>query len=68
MVMKNSILFVTLNILLTGSFAASEAQESIKAKTVMTIEQKIARFAPTEISADISKLSPGDKKSIRQDH
>jgi hypothetical protein len=30
----------------------------------MTLHQKIARFAPTEISADISKLSPGDRKAL----
>ena len=64
--MKNPILFITLNVLLAVSFVASEAQESIKVKTAMTLEQKIARFAPTEISADITKLSPGDKKALNK--
>ena len=66
MIMKNSILFIILNILLVISFIASEAQELIKAKTGMTLEQKIARFAPTEISADITKLSSGDSKALNK--
>jgi len=32
----------------------------------MTLGQKIARFAPTEISADISALSPGDTKALHK--
>jgi hypothetical protein len=64
--MKNPIFFVTLNVLLAILFVACEAQESIKAKTAMTLEQKIARFAPTEISADITKLSPGDAKALNK--
>ena len=64
--MKNPILFITLTILLAISFVASEAQGSIKVKTAMTLEQKIARFAPTEISADITKLSPGDSKALNK--
>ena len=32
----------------------------------MTLEQKIARFVPTEISADITKLSPGDTKTLHK--
>ncbi len=64
--MKNPILFITTIVLLAVSFFASEAQESIKAKTAMTLEQKIARFVPTEISADISKLSPGDSKALNK--
>ena len=64
--MKNPFLFITLNILLASVFVAGEAQESIKAKTSMTLEQKIARFAPTEISADITKLSTGDAKALHK--
>ncbi len=30
----------------------------------MTLKQKIARFSPTDISADVSKLSAGDKKAL----
>ncbi len=37
-----------------------------KKKLQMTLEQKIARFVPTEISADISKLSPGDIKALNK--
>ena len=56
MVMKNPNLLITLTILLPISFVAIEAQELFKAKTAMTIEQKIDRFAPTEISADSTTL------------
>jgi hypothetical protein len=44
----------------------SKAQELNKVKTTMTLEQKIARFAPTEISADITKLTPGDAKALNK--
>ncbi|MGD1046406.1 MAG: hypothetical protein ABR936_13935 [Bacteroidota bacterium] len=64
--MKNPILFITINVLLGVSFVASEAQESIKTKTAMTLEQKIARFTPTEISADITKLSVDDAKALNK--
>jgi hypothetical protein len=64
--MKNPIVFITLTVLLIVSFVACKTQESIKEKTAMTLEQKIARFAPTEISADITKLSPGDSKALRK--
>ena len=64
--MKKPIACITLIVSLTVLFVASEAQESIKAKTVMTLEQKIARFVPTEISADISILSPGDTKALHK--
>ena len=62
--MKNPILFITLFILFSILFGTAEAQESMKTKTPMTLEQKIARFAPTDISADITKLSPGDTKAL----
>ena len=64
--MKNPILFITLIVLLAVSFIACKTQESIKEKTAMTLEQKIARFAPIEISADITKLSPGDTKALKK--
>lgn len=64
--MKNPILLITLTVLLAISFVTSEAQELIKVKTAMTLEQKIARFAPTEISADITNLSPGDVKALNK--
>jgi hypothetical protein len=64
--MKNPILFITLNLLLAISFVVSEAQESIKLKSTMTLEQKIARFAPTDITADITSLPPGDTKALHK--
>ena len=62
--MKSTNLFITLTVLLAISFVSSEAQEQFMANTEMTIEQKIARFAPTEISADTAKLTSGDKKAL----
>jgi hypothetical protein len=44
----------------------SEAQEPIKERTALLLKQKIARFAPTEISADITKLSAGDAKALNK--
>jgi hypothetical protein len=66
MVMKNPILCILFIALLAVSFIPGEAQESIKTKTTMTLEQKIARFALTEISADITKLSAGDAKALNK--
>ena len=66
MVMKNPILCVIFIALLAISFVMSNAQDLNKAKTTMTLEQKIARFTPTEISADITKLSPGDAKALNK--
>ena len=45
-------------------FTACKKQDSTQTSTEMTLEQKIARFAPTDISADISKLSSDDKKAL----
>jgi hypothetical protein len=64
--MKNPIFYILLMILLAVAFVASDAQDLIKVRTAMTLEQKIARFAPTEISADISTLSPGDIKALHK--
>jgi hypothetical protein len=64
--MKPTIIILTVAVMLTIAFTACQKQESIKVKTAMTLEQKIARFAPTEISADITKLSPGDTKALHK--
>jgi hypothetical protein len=41
--------------------AAEEVKTSAKP---LDLPQMIARFAPTELSADVSKLSPGDRKVL----
>lgn len=51
---------VVLVLFLTGC----KKQEQSKVATEMTLAQKIARFAPTKITADISQLSAGDKKAL----
>jgi hypothetical protein len=37
---------------------------NMNSQTPMNLESKIKRFAPTEITGDISKLSDGDKKAL----
>jgi len=39
---------------------------STQTKTTMTLDQKIARFAPTDISVDITNLTPGDTKALHK--
>jgi hypothetical protein len=62
--MKKIFIVFGLAILAAIFFIACKKQESTKENEQMTLTQKIARFAPTEITADISKLSPGDKKAL----
>jgi len=38
--------------------------QSLAQQKPLTLKEKIKRFAPTEIKADISKLSAGDKKAL----
>jgi len=64
MIMKNSKSIFVLALLLAIFLVACNRQKSIKGNEEMTLSQKINRFAPTEISADISKLSPGDRKAL----
>ena len=64
--MKPSHIFFTLAVVLVTMFTACKKRESTQLLSKMTLEQKIARFAPTEISADISKLSTGDKKALEK--
>jgi hypothetical protein len=47
-------------------FISCEKKESGKGNKEMTLTQKIERFSPTEISADISRLTPGDKKALEK--
>jgi hypothetical protein len=53
-----SILFVFALIIVLSSNSYSQTPSS------MSLESKIKRFAPTEITGDISKLSEGDKKAL----
>jgi hypothetical protein len=64
MIMKALIRIFILTILLAIFLVACNKQESTKGNKAMTLSQKITRFSPTEISADISKLSPGDRKAL----
>ena len=48
---------------LDSAFAAP-AEKSASNSETAHIEQMIARFAPTDISADISKLSPNDRRVL----
>src|ERR1043166_2320581 len=60
--MKTAPLALTLALLATA-VAGSTAQEN-KAPDEARLAQMTARFAPTEISADLSKLSPNDRKVL----
>jgi hypothetical protein len=62
--MKISLKVFGLVVLPTIFFIACKNQESIKGNGQMTLHQKIARFSPTDISADVSKISTGDKKAL----
>jgi len=59
-----AILSVAAFILVINILFACKKQEAENSIKPMTLKQKIARFAPTEITADISKLSSGDKKAL----
>ena len=60
--MKTAPLAFTLALLATA-IAGSAAQEN-KQPDQARLAQMTARFAPTEISADLSKLSPNDRKVL----
>jgi hypothetical protein len=62
--MKTSIRIFELALLLSIFLIACNKQKSTKGNEEMKLTQRITRFTPTEISADISKLSPGDKKAL----
>ena len=62
--MKTLLKIIGLVVLSTIFFVTCKKQESIKGNEQMTLSQKIARFTSTDISADISKLSSGDKKAL----
>ncbi|HET9886347.1 MAG TPA: hypothetical protein VFR10_02450, partial [bacterium] len=50
-------------ILLAATIALSAGQNS-KQPDQAKLEQMAARFAPTEITADVAKLSPSDRKVL----
>ena len=58
-------LFVRLIALLaiTSIFASPQEQRAGGSETAR-LEQMIARFVPTDVTADISKLSPGDRRGL----
>jgi hypothetical protein len=62
--MKIMSLNLTLAVVATGAVAAVAAQELTKQPDQAKLEQMTARFAPTEIAADVSKLSPNDRKAL----
>jgi Peptidase family M49 len=49
--------------ILAGSVAVVSAQKE-KAPDTKKLEQMAARFVPTEITADLTKLSPAERKSL----
>ena len=47
-------------------FVSCKKPEAKKEISEMTLKQKITRFAPTEITADVSRLTSGDKKALEK--
>jgi hypothetical protein len=61
----NMKLFLSLSLLTAVNAAfAAPAEKSVTNSETAQIERMIARFAPTDISADISKLSPNDRRVL----
>ena len=50
--------------LLAATTAMTAAQETKQQPNQAKLEAMIARFAPTEITADVAKLSPNDRKVV----
>jgi len=46
-------------ILVVSALSVTRAQDGS-----LTLADKIKRFTPTKITADVSKLSPGDRKAL----
>jgi hypothetical protein len=65
--MKKAIIVMT-GILLMSTLAIAETEagkkESVEIPNLEQLQKMIARFAPTEVTADISKLSPEDQKAV----
>lgn len=70
LMMKTASLALALSLALVGRNAPEEQKTSdnkntdAKVDKGMTLAAKIARFAPTDISADASKLSENDRKAL----
>ncbi len=61
--MRHCLLFLTLLVLMTTSLDAQKSpQKSLPAAT--QLQAMAARFAPTPLRVDTSKLSPGDEKAM----
>jgi hypothetical protein len=53
-----------LSFFLAGALAASVASAGEKMKIVPDIEKRVAQFVPTPLNADLSGLSPADRKVL----
>jgi hypothetical protein len=58
------IVILSILVIFVLTFTACNSSKKQKGNSEMTLKQKIARFSPTDISADISKLSIEDKKAL----
>lgn len=56
--MRSKLFSIIIALFAIAAYAHSQSNAT------MTLEQKIRRFAPTEITADISRLSDGDRKAL----
>jgi hypothetical protein len=62
----NSTIRILILTVLIMSQERMNAQETAKAQASMTLEQKIARFAPTEISSDLTSLTAGAAAALKK--
>ena len=60
--MKN----LTIALLLTLLFVMIVSAQKDESRSMTDLQAKIKRFAPTQITGDISKLSAGDKKALEK--
>ncbi|HYP29891.1 MAG TPA: hypothetical protein VE262_24490 [Blastocatellia bacterium] len=65
---KICLLTLTLSLILQGGFAQNRKGQRMAAKqskdSSASLAAKIKRFAPTEVTADLSKLEAGDRKAV----
>ena len=57
-------IFAALLLMVSMNMTASSNQKRRRAAADPELAKKIARFSPTVLTADISKLSPGDRKAL----
>lgn len=63
--MKNLLFYASITLIVLSIISCKKVEKQ-KETQAMSLQQKIARFAPTEIYADISALSAEDRKALEK--